>query len=35
MKDLFNKNYKTLKKAIKTLEDGTTSHVHGSAKSTL
>jgi hypothetical protein len=31
VKDLYNKNYKTLKKEVEeTLEDGKTFHVHGS-----
>jgi DNA polymerase/3'-5' exonuclease PolX len=31
VKDLYNENYKTLKKLQKTVKDGKTSHVHGLA----
>jgi hypothetical protein len=33
MLDLYNENYKALKKELKeTLEDGKTSHIHGSTE---
>jgi hypothetical protein len=35
VKDLYNKNCKTLKTLKKTLQEGKTSHVHGSAESIL
>jgi hypothetical protein len=36
VKDLYDKNFKSLKKGLKkTSEDGKTSHVHGFAGSTL
>jgi CRISPR/Cas system Type II protein with McrA/HNH and RuvC-like nuclease domain len=32
VKDLYNENYKALKKLEKILEDGKNSHIHASAK---
>jgi hypothetical protein len=32
VKDLYNQNYKTLKKFKKTLKDGKISHIHGLAE---
>jgi hypothetical protein len=35
LKDLYNENYKLLKKSMNTLEDGRTAHTHGLVESIL